>query len=248
MKLSGWVIIVIGLSIGLSALAWSFFQIYTPYEAQAKLNTDYKAQLQIEAGKQKKAEERVRKAMAIIQARASEWNQIVLQKTPPDSLAAGGINLNVNPYQLVVDSAKFRNNAQRAFNSQVKIGGIKVISAPQIPFPGEAPTLVRDYYSYPAVPFPVVIWNLGTVNVAGTYKQIVANVRAWSRMPRYLAVADGLRIDGTSPNLTASYNVTLVGFIRAKTLYPDAPGAAPTTPGGGPAPTTGAPRGRLGAD
>ena len=51
-------------------------------------------------------------------------------------------------------------------------------------------------------------------------------------MPNYLAVADGLRLDGTSPNLTGTYNLTIVGFMRTKSLAPDVPeGAAVASTG-----------------
>ena len=59
------------------------------------------------------------------------------------------------------------------------------------------------------------------------------NVRAYKTMPHYLAVADGLRIDGTSPNLTGTYNLTIVGFIRAKKIAPAVnEGAAAAATGG----------------
>ena len=68
--------------------------------------------------------------------------------------------------------------------------------------------------------------------------QIMANVRAYKSMPRYLAVADGLAISGTSPNLTGTYNLSIVGFIRtASSIFPadtsaaTAPGGAPGAPG-----------------
>ena len=250
MKVSWWVIILLGFCIGVSALAFVFLQVYAPYEKAADYYNTYHQQLEVEANKQGRAEERVRKAMKTVNDAAAQWNSIVAAKTPPDSLAAGGVNVSVNPYQLVVDSVKYRNSVQREFNRQIHAGGVKVVAAPQIPMPTDnEKEILPSFYGYPTLaPFPVVLFELGSVTVSGNYKQIMANVRSWTKMPRYLAVVDGLRIDGTSPNLTASYNVTILGYIRAKTMFPahvepaGAAGAGGTTPGGGPA-TPGGPAG-----
>ena len=174
--------------------------------------------------------------MDLVNRAAQDWNAVVATKTPSNSLANNGIDLNVNAYQLTVDSLKYRNNVQRAFNHQLHAGGVKVVAAPEIPFPTDsAKDILANYYNYPAFGFPVVLWELGSVTVSGTYQQITANMRAWSSMPRYLAVADGLVLTGTSPNLTGTYNVTLVGFLKAKTVTPTPPeGAAPTNAGGPP--------------
>jgi len=232
MKFSGWTIVIIGLCLGLSALSYALFQVYLPYKTAADYNRDYKIELQAQADKMPAAKKRVQTAMAMVTEAANRWNAFVATKTPPNNIASGGINLNVNQYQLTVDSLKFRNNAQRAFNHQVHVGGVKIVSAPEIPQPSDSEKdILAAYYNYSAFSFPVVLWELGSITVTGTYKQITDNVRAWSRMPRYLAVVDGLRIDGTSPNLTASYNVTLVGFIRASQVY--APPPAGEASGGG---------------
>ena len=51
--------------------------------------------------------------------------------------------------------------------------------------------------------------------VVTTYRLsiIAQNIMAWSDMPDYFAVADGLTISGTSPELSATYNVVIVGFV-----------------------------------
>ena len=240
MKLSGWTIIVIGLCLGLSALSYALFQVYLPSEEAAGFNRTYFGQLEAEAAKQKAAEKRVQKAMARVQEAAAAWNSYVLTRTPSSSFATGGANVNENEYQLVVDTPRFRNNAQREFNVQLRKGGVKIVAAPEIPQPTDSEKdILASFYNYPAYKFPVVLWELGSVTVSGRYAQIMANVRSWANMPHYLAVVDGLRIDGTSPNLTATYNVTLVGFIRANQVYPPpafgggaTPASTPNIPGG----------------
>lgn len=239
MKLSSWVIIVAAVAIGLMPVAWVWLQYYGPYEQAAQYNRDYKDQLENESSQQARADKRVRDAMALVQKASEQWNVYVASRTPSDALSKGGINLAVNSYQLTVDSLKYRNSAQRALNAQLRKGGIKVVSAPEIPFPTtEAGDIMASYYNYPAFSFPVVLWELGNVTVEGTYNQIMANVRSWANMPHYLAVADGLQITGTSPHLTGSYNVTLVGFLKGATFFTP-PAAAPASTGGAGAPAGG---------
>lgn len=246
MKLSGWTIVIIFLFAGLSALSYAFWQVWTPYEEAARNNHTFHDALELQANKQPQAVKRVEKAMQIVNEAAAKWNAVVADKTPADNLVGGGVNVFENPYQLVVDSPKYRDNAQRLLNVQLHQGGVKVVAAPEIPRPTDSEKdILASYYNYPPSPFPVVVWELGSVTVTGNYQQISKNVRAWSAMPHYLAVVDGLAITGTTPNLTASYNVTLVGFIKASTVFPawtpsgalttglapGTPGATGTTPG-----------------
>lgn len=243
MKLSGWTIILLGLCLGLSVVSYALFQVYLPNEEATQNMNTYREQLQAEAGKQKAADNRVQTAMDMVDQAAQAWNIFVATKTPPSSLAAGGIDLYRNPYQLVVDSRKYRNNAQRAFNAQLRKGGVKIVSAPEIPTPTDNEgDILASFYNYPAFSFPVVVWDLGSVTVTGTYDQIMRNVREWKNMPHYLAVADGLTISGTSPNLTGTYNVTLVGFIKGSEIYPGSgvgAASAASAPGGGNGPGLG---------
>jgi hypothetical protein len=89
------------------------------------------------------------------------------------------------------------------------------------------------FYNYQSFNFPIVIENLGTIRVQGTYDQIIANVRAYKSMPHYLAVTDGLRIDGTSPYLVGTYQLTVVGFIRGTKIWGAVPEGATTASVGG---------------
>ena len=240
MKLSFWTIIIMAISLSVGILAFVIFQQTMPTLAATKNYETYKEQLQTEAAKEKQAEQRVVKATALVKQKTSIWNGFVATRTPEPGVERGGINLGVNPFQLAVDTEKFRNSVQRAIDIQVKKGGVRVVNAPFVPGPGntdQPQTLLSSYYNYPGVKFPVVFFDFGTVTVEGTYDQIMANVRSYKSMPHYLAVADALQITGTSPNLTGTYTLSIVGFIRGKDIFPPVPvGAAP----GGAA--TGAPR------
>ncbi len=168
------------------------------------------------------------------------WNAIAATRTLPDSLQQGGIDLSMNELQLALVVPTFRNNVQKAVNDQVKVGGVKVVNGPVVPLPPSDPTkILLSYFNYPGLP-PVVIFDLGAVTVQGTYQQITDNVEAWSRMPHYLAVSDGLRLQGTSPLLTGTYSVSIVGFLQTDPTRPIYPAVPPggqlvttaTTPAG----------------
>ena len=243
MKLSFWTIIIMAISIAVGVLAFGFFHQYQPTMTAAKYYTEYKAQLDTEAAKANAAKGRVTKAQAAVRVKDAAWQRYVATRTPEPGVERGGISLAVNPYQLTVDTLKFRDSIQRAVNNQVKRGGVKVVQAPfvQSLTADELPKdVLTNFYNYPGIRFPVVIFDFGTVTVSGTYAQILANVRSYKSMPHYLAVADGLSLSGTSPNLTGTYNLSIVGFIRGKQIFPPEATAA-TVPGGAPGGARGAP-------
>jgi len=236
MKLSPLTIILIGVAILIMALTYGFFQHWMPNQTEAKYYRDYAAALEEEGNKLPGAQKRLEKAKELVETKAKEWRAVVSSKTPQPSVAARGIDIRVQGWQLVVDSQKFRNNIQRALNAQLVKGGIKVIgNGPLIPNPTDnAAEILAGFYNYPSIAFPVVIFDLGQITVEGTEAQIMENVRSWKNMPNYLAVADGLVLTGTSPKLRGTYSVTLVGYIRGNEVFPDLPqGAAPAAGGSG---------------
>jgi hypothetical protein len=243
MKLSPLTIILIGVAILIMALSYGFFQHWMPNTTEAGYYNTYAEQLQAEGDKLPQSQARLKKAEEMVTTKASEWRSVVAVKTPLPDVNSRGVNLAVDGWQLTVDTKKFRDNIQRAVNAQLVKGGVRVVgNGPQIPMPTDnASEVLAAFYNYPAIAFPVVIFDLGQVTVAGTEAQIMANVRSWKNMPRYLAVADGLTITGTSPNLRGTYNVTLVGYIRAKQIFPAVPeaGGGGGTQAGGPGIGTG---------
>lgn len=233
MKISPYIYVVIGLALGLVVLSFGLFHFYLPNMKAAAYQKELGDQRQAIVDDLPRAEKRVEDAKRAVDEEAVKWRQIVVAHTPPRGVGAGGIDLAVNPWQLAIDSRKFRNNVQRAVNGQLLRGGVKVINGPLVPFPEENSTaLLANYYNFPAIPFPVVIFDLGTVTVQGTYSQIMANVRAWRSMRNYLAVADGLSLQGTSPQLTGTYNLTIVGYIRGEKLFGDVNESGTATTGG----------------
>lgn len=258
MKLSPLAIFMLGLMALVIGVSYGVFQKWIPNTTDAAVYNEWGQKLDAEGAKMGKAVERVEGAQQMVKEISDNWQVTVDRRTPPASVAAGGINMAANPYDLTVDSRTFRNNVQRAVNRQLKSGGVLVVSGPQIPFPTDDPdTIMSSYYNYPNVPYPVVIFDLGQVTVRGTFDQISQNIRSWSNMPNYLAVADGLAITGTSPNMTGTYNLSVVGFVRGKKVAPSIqmaaasaavqPGAGqpPAVPGAG---TAQAPAGRSGRD
>ncbi|MBN9500395.1 MAG: hypothetical protein BGO01_03435 [Armatimonadetes bacterium 55-13] len=247
MKLSPITIILIGLSILIMALSYGLFQHYLPNKAEAANFNTFAEQLKTEGDKLPQAEKRLKNAKERVSQYADQWRGVVETRTPEASLAARGVDISVDLWQLVKDTRDFRNNVQRAINAQLVKGGVKVVGdGPLIETPTDsAQEILAGFYNYPAIAFPVTIFNLGQVTVEGTYEQILENVRAWKNMPHYLAVADGLSLEGTSPHLRGTYSVTVVGYIRGKKIYPSVPesGATGGTTGGGPAGFGGGPAG-----
>jgi len=260
MKLGRFAILMIGIMVFIATTSWGYFYCYIPNKKETGMMIDNKALNDAEAAKMPKAKARYVTATKMIDAKAAIWKAIIETRTPSTQLKDGGIDLSVTPWQLAVDTPKYRDSVQRAVNTQVKKGGIKVISSPLVQrLDANMPVnqILSAFYNYPAMKFPIVIFDFGTITVTGTYKQILDNVRAYKSMPNYLAVTDGLRIDGTSPTLTATYNLTVVGYLRTKKIAPDVPEGAPAAgaagaaggfgggrpgmggPGGGAGPTLG---------
>lgn len=245
MKMGALPVFAIGLALFLIFLGFGLRE-FLPNMEDAKNREEAAEKWEREKANLPAAKRRLQQAKDIVQATADDWQKIVATRTPPASLAAGGIDLNRHAWQLVVDSQQYRNSIQRAVNAQVRQGGVTVINGPTVPGPDQDATrIVAGYYNYPAIPFPVVIFDLGTITVQGTYEQIKANMKGWSSMPNYLAVASGLTLNGTSPVLTGTYSVSMVGYIRGDKIYPEVPqGGGTGTPGQGGAPAGGRRGGR----
>ena len=238
MKLGKFAILMIGIMVFVVAVSWGLFIHYLPNTKEVALLNKSKEDNDAEAQKMDKAKKRVAKAKDMVNKKADIWRAIIETRTPPMDLKDGGIDLSVDPWHLSVDTPKFRNSIQRAVNAQVKKGGVKVLNAPMVQgIDANLPVnqILASFYNYGPLKFPVVMLDFGTITVQGTYKQILDNVRAYKSMPRYLAVTDGLRIDGTSPNLTGTYNLSIVGFIRTKKIAPNVnEGAGGGSAAGGP--------------
>lgn len=235
MKLGRFAIMMIGILICVGFLSWGFFYNMIPNNKEVQLLEKATQDNKDQEAMMPKAKARVEEAKKMVEAKAKVWQAVVATRTPATSLKDGGIDLSVNPWQLAVDSRKFRDSIQRSLNTQLKKGGVKVVSAPLVPLLDAsmpANQILASFYNYPAIAFPVVIFDFGTITVQGTYQQIMDNVRAYKFMPHYLAVTDGLRIDGTSPNLTGTYNLSIVGFIRSKTIAPEVNEGAAASAGG----------------
>ena len=228
-KLSGWVWLIVGIFLGLTVLSYGYFQHYQPDMEEARIAEEYAAKLEIEARKDQRAQDRIDKAEEMVKEIAEQWNQVLADKSPSGTLGA-----DLDPFLLAVNAPDFRNRVQRAVNRQLLVGGVTVVQGPFVPSPANNTGVLQSYFNYNRLPFPVVVFELGSVTVSGTYEQIARNVQAWADMPDYFAVADGLAITGTSPDLTGTYNVVIVGFLPGEVSAPLAATseAAPASPAG----------------
>jgi Tfp pilus assembly protein PilO len=58
-----------------------------------------------------------------------------------------------------------------------------------------------------------IVLPMGTISVSGSYEKILSHIRSWNKFDRLVQV-DPVSISGTSPNLTAQYNLTVYIFPR----------------------------------
>jgi hypothetical protein len=154
----------------------------------------------ISADSQSRAVERVRNAMQQVRDAEVAWKQVTTWRTP----AAGTFNMTPNRWQLVVNARRWHSKAEADLNRWVRRNGVTMVTPPRllVPYPTDQPNdLVQYYFNYPALPFPVAIWDLGTITVQGTWEQIMQNVRSWSTIPGYIASVRGLSITGTGSRL-----------------------------------------------
>jgi hypothetical protein len=234
MKLSGLTYISFGVAVAIIALSYALFMHFAPNRTEAGYWRTQRDALEVEANKLPAAKKKLETAKVEVAEKIVQWNAIAVARTPSESLATGGINLAVNPWQLTVDARAYRNSVQRAVNAQLRKGGVEIVQGPSVPFPDEDPRgLMANYFNYPAMSFPIVIFDLGQVTVRGNYNQIMSHVRSFAGMPNYLAVTDGLALQGTSPNLTATYNLQIVGFMRSKNIFQMPEGAGGSASSGG---------------
>lgn len=226
---------LIFLSFSVIVLSFAIFHHWLPKQEEAAMNVKQANDLYAEADKLGKAVKKKNTAIERVKDAERMWIPIVNTRTPSTNTAGGGFNINVNQFQLLLDTKRFRNSIQRAVNNQLRVGGVKVVGpkVPGVSDQDEPNSILAAYYNYPAVPFPVVIHDLGQVTVTGTYDQIMKNVRSWANFPHYLAVVHGLQLQGTAPQLTGTYNLSIVGYIRYDGMYGPAPVSSGSAPAGG---------------
>jgi Tfp pilus assembly protein PilO len=234
-KVSGWVIIVSALLLGLSALCFAYFQYWSPNLAEAQNWADQREKLKTELDKRPRLEKTMKEALDQQAKLETQWASLIAAKSVAPSLENGGIDISKQGWQLAVDARRYRDSVQNILNRQLLRGGVKVLDpAPFVPMPSDSGTQVAaDMFNTPPLPFPVVIYDMGTVRVEGTYEQIMANVRAYKDMPEYYAVVHNLQIQGTAPKLTGSYQLSFIGYVRAKEIHPAVPEGADGGSGGG---------------
>ena len=222
---------LIFLSFSAIILALGVFKYWIPNQDEATYNVNQANLLYNEGNKLGQAVKKKNNAIEAVKVAEAGWVPYVATRTPNNITGGGGININVNQLQLLLDTKRFRNSVQTAVNNQLKVGGVKVLgpTVPGVTDQDEPNGVLASYYNFPAVPFPVVIHDLGQVTVTGTYDQIMKNVRSWANFPHYLAVAHGLQLTGTAPTLTGTYNLSIVGYIRYDGVY----GTIPVTSGSG---------------
>lgn len=175
------------------------------------------------AESQKAAQERVRTALEKVSEAEQEWKLIADTRTP----SMGRMNLMTHRWQSTVDVRKWHSQVEADLRSWIQKSGVRILQpvqnaevGPFVPYPTDLPNeLVEFYFHYPAIPFPVCVWDLGTITVEGTYDQITNHVRSWTKIPGYVAMVRGLGITGTGSRLRGSYNLVVVAYVNTEYVF-----------------------------
>lgn len=214
-KLSPLTYVVTGVVLMLMIFFGFFFLKIRPELQEAQWYAEKSDELEviISPASRQAAVDRVRNAKQRVQDAEVQWKQASSWRTP----SAGTLNLTPNRWQLVVNARRWHTKAENDLNRWVRRGGVTLVSPPRllVPYPTDQPNeLIQYYFNYPALPFPVAIWDVGTVTVSGTWDQIMSNVRSWSLIPGYIASVRGLSITGTGNRLTGTYGLTVVVYVN----------------------------------
>ncbi|MCH8274882.1 MAG: hypothetical protein IH851_08830 [Armatimonadetes bacterium] len=179
------------------------------------------------------ARERVKLAYEMVQAAEVQWKEIAEKRTP----SVGRFNLSGNRWQATVEARRWHGEVERDLKRWIAGSGVTLTGpvedgqlGPFVPYPTELPNeLVEFYFNFPALEFPVAIWDLGTLTVEGTWEQITNHVRSWSDIPGYVASVRGLAITGTGRRLEATYGLVVIAYINTPEVFggPDDDGKIP---------------------
>ena len=214
-KLSPLTIVIVGVAFMAMIFLGFWFLKINPERQEIHYFSDKSSELDgiISESSKKAAVERVREARQKVRDAEVAWKQVTSWRTP----SAGTINMTPNRWQLVVNTRRWHSKAEADLNRWARRGGVTLVTPARllVPYPTDQPNdLVQYYFNYPALPFPVAIWDMGTVTVQGTWDQIMTNVRGWSQIPGYIASVRGLSLSGTGSRLTGTYGLTVVVYVN----------------------------------
>ena len=224
-KLSPITFIVCG--IVLIAVTWAGFWFLSMDKTKQEIASyeEYISQLDeiISPQSVRMAEQRVESALQKVYDAQLQWKQVASLKTP----SAGRINLTPHRYQLTVNTRNWHGTVEKDLRDWIRKSGVRVLApinefgtGPFVPFPTDRPNeLVNFYFNYPALPFPVCVWDLGEITVEGTLDQILSHVRSWNNIPGYIALARGLAITGSGNRLRGTYGLTVVAYVNTEFVF-----------------------------
>lgn len=235
-RLSALTFVIVGFTLMAMIFAGFWFLKINPEREEIHYYADKSLELEsiISQDSRSRAVERVRNALQQVRDAETAWKQVTTWRTPP----AGTFNMTPNRWQLVVNARRWHGKVEADINRWVRRNGVGLVSPPRllVPYPTDQPNdLVQYYFNYPALPFPVAIWDIGTLTVQGTWDQIMQNVRSWSTIPGYIASVRGLSLSGTGSRLQGTYGLTIVAYINTPHVSggPGEGGAVPQLGGSG---------------
>jgi len=148
----------------------------------------------------------------MVKEKDDAWKTIVATRTPPTSVQGGGIDLNVNatnsgsPLERSEQHpARDRRADTQGWNQSLKRTVHRFRSIQN----GPANAVLPAFYNYPRSASRVVIFDLGSITVQGTYQQIHGPPQAYKSMPH--TWRDGwLAIEWDFSVMTGVYNLSII--------------------------------------
>ncbi|MCL6623428.1 MAG: hypothetical protein K6T17_02270 [Fimbriimonadales bacterium] len=224
-KLNPWTYVVCALV--LIAITWAGFWFFSIGKLRQEIAEYQKQNAALDEilspASQKRAQERLTEAYRRVYEAEQQWKVIAEKHTPPSSR----INLSPNRWQLTVMARRWHGQVERDLRNWITRSGVRIIApveggqtGPFVPYPTDLPNeLVELYFNYPALQFPVAIWDLGEITVEGTYEQVVRHVRSWNDIPGYIASVRGLAIEGTGNRVRGKYGLVVIAYINTPDVF-----------------------------
>jgi hypothetical protein len=186
-----------------------FFVVKKSYERLAALDVRLKKADGVVAQKGE-AEQELKDANIEFSRVTAEYSKYELEKMPPVTFEDRG-------YGMIAQWKEQSEVLGPMLEKWPAKTGIKGSGSISIPAPSVNPnSIAQDPFRF----------SVGNFTVTGSFAQIMKHIRTWRKFGRLVQI-DGLSLSGYSPNMTATYSVTVIEFPRG--------GVGPTIPmaGGG---------------
>jgi hypothetical protein len=230
-----------------------YFLSIQPNSQALAIQQKHNADLQGVVAKMPMAEKRVQDAKDEQALVTRGWADYIIRKSPPTST----INLAQNRWKISTQYQTFITKLTLDVTNHIRKTGVTIQKGPGVPPTTDNPNiLISDVFHFgKGLSYPCAVYPFKGIEVRGTFDKILKHFESWNKFPNYIALADGLKLSGTSPNLVGTYDLTVLVFPRGDSINgeqvnwlgdsgqdqsgggfaggPGGPGGPAATPGGG---------------